>query len=172
MRTEEFKKKTEEQLRDMADDCFARLDSVQVTEKPGLLLQAQFYLSEIDKRHDEKIGRRDLILELIIIALIVGELVVGFVEGNNQATILSNLQKSSAATAAASQAQSEGLSKLVDSQTASLGSLSAMNAKLQESLQKTGDMSAAMQKQLAILRDEQIARQAELAKKPINSRII
>jgi hypothetical protein len=103
MRTEDFKKKTEDQLRDMADDCFGRLETVDVSERAGLLLQAQLYVNEIDKRYDAKIVRRDLILELVIIALILGELIVGVVEGKSQAKILGDLQKSAATTAAASE---------------------------------------------------------------------
>lgn len=71
------------------------------------LLESQFYMSEIDRRQaeierqeDRRITSRSHRMELIIIALIVGEIVIGifgiwlgFREGKEQAVILERIEK-------------------------------------------------------------------------------
>ena len=59
------------------------------------LLEAQFYMSELDRRHDGNIARRDFRMELVVIALIGLELVaasvgmlIGVRESNEQAKLL------------------------------------------------------------------------------------
>ena len=174
MRVGEFRKQTDAELLHMADQCFAKIDGTGGVGgaptpwelQPALLLQAQFYMNEVDRRHDASIVRRDFILELIIIFLIVAEIVFGIVEGNKQANILNLMNTSTAATATAMAdlrtAQQESLTQ----QTKSLESLNQMNDKLKTSVQETGNMAVATQKQLGILQSEQANRLAEQAKKP------
>jgi len=180
MRVEEFKKKTDDELLQTADDCFGLVEARGVQEEPAHLLKAQFYMNEVDRRHDAKIARRDFLMELIVIALILLEVIIGVggiaysvVEGNKQAEILDRMDKSTAATATAtrgvntsSQDQAAKLKTLADEQTKSLASLGQMNDKLQSSLRRTGRMVSAMEEQLKILKEEQAIRQAQLAKKP------
>jgi hypothetical protein len=83
----------------LADSCFAQMPERGSQEHAGLLLQAQFYMNEVARRHDSTIARRDLILELIIIGLIVAEIAFGIVEGNKQAAILDQMNASASATA-------------------------------------------------------------------------
>ena|SRR5712664_2493833 len=106
MRVEEFKKKTDDELVQMADDCFALLETRGVQEEPAHLQKAQFYMSEVDRRHDAKIARRDFRMELIVIALILLEVIIGIggtvfgiIEGNKQVAILDRMNRSTAATA-------------------------------------------------------------------------
>jgi hypothetical protein len=175
MRVQEFKDKSELELLQLADDCFAEMDSPQEWQerRTALLLQAQLYMNEVDRRHDARVARRDFRMELIVIGLIALELIVGvlgivfgIVEGNKQATILNHMDKSTGATAESSGIQASGVLDLAKQQERSLDSLRNMNDNLQASLQKTDQMSIAMRKQLEILREEQARRQAELAKKP------
>ena len=180
MRVEEFKKKTDDELLQMADDCFALVEARGVQEEPAHLLKAQFYMNEVDRRHDAKIARRDFLMELIVIGLIlfevilgIGGIVFGIVEGNKQAAILDRMNTSTAATATATQSvntssqdQAARLKALADEQSKSLDSLGEMNEKLQSSVKQTTSMVVAMQEQLKILKEEQANRQAQLAKKP------
>ena len=180
MRVKEFQEKNEAELFQLADECFAKLEERGVQEQPALLLQAQYYLQEVARRHDSKVARRDFRLELLVIALILLEVVIGIAgivygirEGNEQAVILSQMNASAAATAAtiadvkkASLDQAARLKALADEQTKSLDSLSQMNDKLRASVKQTSDMTVAMQEQLRILKEDQASRQAQLAKKP------
>src|SRR5262245_48454968 len=84
MTLEEFEQATERQLRSHANDCLSR------AEYP----EARFYMDEIARRHEAKIVRRDLVLELIIVALIAGEIAFGAWEGRKQAEILQHIQTS------------------------------------------------------------------------------
>jgi hypothetical protein len=164
----------------LADDCFADMDRSAPGQHPGHLLRAQFYMNEIDRRQshrarqqDISTARRDFVMELIVIALILAEVIFGIVEGNKQAQILNQMNTSTGATAAvmkdvktSSSEQAMHLKTLTDEQIKSLDSLKEMNEKLQFSVKKTADMAVAMQEQLGILKEEQAGRQAQLAKKP------
>jgi hypothetical protein len=99
MRVEEFEGLTKKQLRAKANECFDKIEGAGHEQTPALLLEAQFYLREIDRRHDSWIAWRDLILEAIIIALIAGEVWFGWREGEKQFKVLQNLGASSEATA-------------------------------------------------------------------------
>ncbi len=116
MTLEEFEKATEEDLRAEANACLAKAAQAGGGDKPHLYLEAQFYMSEMNRRQDTKIVRRDFILELVIIALIIVEILlaiegirVGIKEGTEQARlmgkqtdILSNLKDSFSAALDAS----------------------------------------------------------------------
>src|SRR5947207_273506 len=113
MTLEEFEQATEQDLRAEANACLARAVDAGSIDKSYHYLQAQFYMGEINRRRDARIVRRDLILELVIICLIILEIVIGTAgiyvsieEGAGQARvmgiqtdILSKLQQSSSATA-------------------------------------------------------------------------
>jgi hypothetical protein len=166
MRVEEFESTSKKQLRAKANERFARLDTAGGLDRPAILAEAQFYLREIDRRYESWISWRDLILEIVVIILIGLELYFGITEGNKQAMILNQVNSSTAATADTMKVLQKAQQALLDEQTKSLTSLTQMNEKLQTSVQKTGDMAAAMQEQLKILQEEQSSRLAEQAKKP------
>jgi hypothetical protein len=95
-----------------------------------MLLEAQFYIQERDRRHDSRIGLRDLILELVIIALIGWEVH----EGNKQFDLLKKMNDNTAATTAATgqlrQAQLDSLATLKDS----LQAMNEVNKSVQDEL--------------------------------------
>jgi hypothetical protein len=166
MRVEEFETTTKQQLRAKANECFARLDTAGALDRPGILAEAQFYLREIDRRYESWISLRDLILEIVVIILIGLELYFGITEGNKQAMILNQMNSSTTLTATTMKTLQQSQQDSLEEQKKSLDSLNQMNGKLQTSLQKTGDMTVAMQDQLKILQEEQSSRLAEQAKKP------
>src|ERR1700687_6169780 len=108
MTFEEYEKASKRVLRAQAKESFDQANqNASWGGAPTLLLQAQFYMQELDRRHDSLISLRDLILEIIVISLIGGEIWLGWRQGtdeallmNRQNKILANLDKSTAATAA------------------------------------------------------------------------
>jgi hypothetical protein len=166
MRVEEFENTSRKQLRQKANECFAKLDTAGSLDRPGILGEAQFWLQEIDRRYESRRSLRDLILEIVVIVLIGLELYFGITEGNKQAVILGQMNTSTAATAQTMKVLQKAQQDSLDEQKKSLTSLTQMNDKLQGSLQQTGDMAVAVRKQLAILQEEQNSRLAEQAKKP------
>jgi cell division protein FtsB len=187
MRAEELLETlTDEELKKRANGCFIQAEHTSLYQQVGpaerqrLLTEADFYLNALIWRSDARVSRRDFRMELIVIFLIllealigIGGIIFGIKEGNKQAAILDRMNTSTAATATAtqgvntsSQDQAAKLKTLADEQTKSLDSLTEMNEKLRASLKQTSDMTAAMQEQLKILKDDQASRQAQLAKKP------
>jgi hypothetical protein len=114
MTFEEYEKATPSVLRAQAEACFDRANNnPSWGGSPTLLLQAQFYMQELDRRDDNRVKRRDFWLEIAVIVLILGEIILS-VYGirlaikedkdedammSRQNTILSNLQTSTQATA-------------------------------------------------------------------------
>jgi hypothetical protein len=75
-------------------------------ERTKLLLEAQSYWAEIDRRDAARVSNRDFWLEIIVIGLILFEVCVDVwglrkegIEFGRQQTVLTNLEKSSEATA-------------------------------------------------------------------------
>jgi hypothetical protein len=154
LRVAELRKQSEEELLQMADECFVIMEDARGlphTHAP-LLLKAQFCLNEIDRRRnteiaqrdaeiarrDEEFARRSYKIEIWVIVLIglellvsVGGIVFGIVEGNKQAAILKHMDVSTAATASA-------LITLTDQPKKSLDSQAQMNQNLQQSIHETG----------------------------------
>jgi hypothetical protein len=84
------------------DEAFELADQ----KGPAYLMQAQFYMRELEHRRDSWVSTRDLILELLVIALIGWEIQMGYrgerLELQNfekEQAVFANLQASSAATA-------------------------------------------------------------------------
>jgi hypothetical protein len=162
MRVRELDSKSDDDLRQLADECFARMDVRGTDEASQHLNEAQFYLAVLRARHDDRIARRDLILEIVVIALILAEVLFGWWEGNQQAAILGDMKTSTAATATALQAQGDILRKVNDNtsatvtafgklQTAQDGSLAAQKQNLstsKDTLKSIGRMNAALDQEL------------------------
>ena len=130
MTVEEFEKATEKELRTKANECLVRAAGTGFLDRPGLLLEAKFYLDEIKQREDNKIVRRDLRLELVIIALIglelllgIGGIIVGGREATEQAGLLAKLQTSAEATTATI----DHLAKITDDMSKSVQTELALN---------------------------------------------
>jgi hypothetical protein len=139
MRINELDAKSDEQLRRLADESFASMEERGVVEAPQHLQTAQFYLSLLNRRHDDRVAKRDLRLEITVIVLIALEIIFGLFEGSKQADILSNMQTSTAATAKALQDQGVVLSKMNDNTSATVTAFAK--------LQKAQDDSLSAQKQ-------------------------
>jgi hypothetical protein len=103
MRFEEFEKAKLKDLKREAKNRFSEYKDP-ITggmDKPALLLEAQFYMTEMDRRHDNWIAWRDFVLEVVVIALIGIEIWVGVGQGkvvDQQTKILRDLLTSSSAT--------------------------------------------------------------------------
>jgi hypothetical protein len=103
MKTEEFENATEKNLRLKANECFERLAESGTHERPALLLEAKFYLDEIEHRKQDKVASRDFKMELLAIGLeIIVILLIGLelVDGSQQSKALEATAQSASATAA------------------------------------------------------------------------
>ncbi len=125
MNTADFEKATEIELRRKANECLNRLDDSGSHEKPSLLIEAQFYIGEIERRKQDKIANRDLFLELVVIVLIALELYFGITGGNQQLGVLQKLDTSSGETAAA-------LGTLAEEQKAMRATIEEVNRRVQD----------------------------------------
>jgi hypothetical protein len=93
----DFERAKKRDLKERANDCFRKYYDPNTggLDKPALLLEAQFYMNEMDRRHQTWIGWRDLVLEIAVIVLIGVEIWLG----SKQDAVLTQLQSSTAATA-------------------------------------------------------------------------
>jgi hypothetical protein len=97
MTIDEFEKAKRRDLKARANECLAKYEDAGGLDKPYLLLEAQLYMQELDRRHDSWISYRDLILEVVVILLIGWEIWFG----SKQDDVLTRLQESTAATTTA-----------------------------------------------------------------------
>src|SRR5437764_7667331 len=109
MHFEEFEKASMQELKREAKSCFGRYKDVNTggLDKPALLLEAQFYMNEMERRHDSWIALRDLLLEIVVILLIGWEIWMSYrgerlqtKDFDAESVVFQNLENSSAATAA------------------------------------------------------------------------
>lgn len=150
MKVEEFEKTTKVELRQKANECFDKSEVAGSLDRPGLLLEAKFYLDEIERREQAWITSRDFFLEIIIIVLIGLELYFGITGGNAQLDVLAKLNSSASETAASLKSLQEKQQAALDAQ--------------EQSLQRLGQMNSALRGQLQILAQEQARRLALPAK--------
>jgi hypothetical protein len=143
MNLEELSTMTDNELHARASAHLENMDSEagDDVEKQRHLSQAQFYLSELDRREQasersdsKRIARRDFWLEITVIVLIGAELVIalmGYREGDRQIAILGKLNQSSAATAATLTAVREAQEASLETQKHTLEDIADMNNELQ-----------------------------------------
>jgi hypothetical protein len=131
MKVEDFEKATEIDLREKANECFNRLHDSGSHEIPALLIEAQFYMDEIERRKQDKVAKRDFImewlaigLEIIVILLIVFELI----EGGEQSKALEAVANSESATAASVSSLQKEQEDTVRIQTETLHAIEKLNA--------------------------------------------
>jgi hypothetical protein len=161
MKAEEFTKATEDELRQKANECFDKLSTHGSTEKPALLIEAQFYIDEIERRKQDKIAARDYRLEKVVIFLeVIVIILIGLelLDGNKQLTVLDSLNTSADATARA-------MKSVQKAQEDALGTQ-------KETLHTIGQMNAAMQNQLELLSAEQRRQREAAARKPTARRTL
>jgi len=174
MKVTELDAKTDEQLRQLADESFASMEERGTAESLQHLQTAQFYLSLLNRRHDDRIAARDLRLEIIVIVLIALEIVFGLIEGSKQAGILSNMQTSTAATAGTLQLQGK-IFDTINSNTAKTVEAMEKLQEAQDNSLKTSNASLRANKQIAetltnqlkILKVEQDARLEQQSRRPV-----
>jgi hypothetical protein len=175
MNIDELSKMNENELYARANGHLESMDSDtgDDIEKERHLLQAQFYLAEIERRkqtregiESERIAVRDYKLELWVIGLIGAELllafvgiVVGWIEGSKQMDVLDKLNKSSAETAVTLTAVRQAQEASLDTQKHTLDNIVAVNDALQdemdlnftEALRYSGGMSGGDQERVDFL---------------------
>ena len=135
MKAKELKHASIDELEARADRCFDLAPSpadepprfLDSGDKIQLLLEAQFYLTTVARKHDDHIARRDLWLELAVIVLIFGEILLsiygiraGIREAKEQASVLSNIDRSTKDSADAMSQAKSSLAGLTDSQSSRL----------------------------------------------------
>jgi len=114
MTFEQFERASPEELKAQAKQCFDLINDAQIVNEfqVAKLLEAQFYMQELDRREDSRIAIRDFRLEVAVIALIFIEIILSVAgillaikQGNGedklmdkQNTILANLQNSTSDT--------------------------------------------------------------------------
>jgi len=136
MRAEELDNFSEGELLAKANGCFIQAENLDRqlarndSERLRLLLEAQFYLTAVTRKRDERVARRDFWMEVAVIALIGAEILLSIIfgilairEGREQAKVLDHMDQSASATADAMKAARDSLKLLADDQAKSLGIL-------------------------------------------------
>jgi hypothetical protein len=102
MRLKEIEKLKKKELKKRVDEAFEKADE----KGPAYLMEAQFYIRELEHRHDSWVSIRDLLLEIAVILLIGWEIWMGYrAEGLQtknfkvEKEVFDNLNASSSATA-------------------------------------------------------------------------
>jgi hypothetical protein len=130
-----------EDLRNAANQRLADLAIAGGLDQGSILSEAQFYIDEIERRAGEaerrkqsRIALRDFILELVVIALIGGELYFGITGGNQQLAVLQTLNTSADETAKTMKSLREEQDVALATQQQTLQMISLMNGALQTQL--------------------------------------
>ena len=186
MRAEELDNLTEERLQEKANICFIAAENTNIhlqggdAERLRLHLEAQFYLTAVARKRDDRVAQRDFRMEVAVIVLISVEIVIslafgflGLREGSKQAKVLErqakvleHMDQSAAHTASAMGEAKTALQMLTDQQKTSLDSQKLTNQNLQASLKQTRTMASTLQTQLGIFQKEQADKLAQLSRKP------
>jgi hypothetical protein len=100
-----IEKLNRKELKAAIEACFEHTSEVSPVDRLAVLQEAQFYMRELERRHDSWISFRDLFLEVVVVGLIGWEIWLGYKEMRTQATefsqesqILSNMENNSATT--------------------------------------------------------------------------
>ena len=73
MTFEQFEKSNSAELRSWAKSCFdksANCPPEEMVSRLSFMMEAQFYMQQLDQRRENWNGRRDLLLEIVVILLI------------------------------------------------------------------------------------------------------
>lgn len=149
----EFEQAAPTMLRDRARQCFdlashpRTLNEVQIAK----LLEAQFYMQELDRRSGGRIALRDLVLEIVVIVLIGVEIILAVKQGKDedilmdkQNGILTTLQKSTADNAASISALAIVTKAMSDATTASGKTLTSVSKGVQDQISIFYDPSVSL----------------------------
>lgn len=155
MNVEELSTLTVDDLRERANASLAGVSEMSAMERQHHLVEAQFYIDEIerraerqDRRETSRIATRDLILEIIVIVLIGVEIYIGWkaiqagnVDSDKQAGILSTLKQS--------------VDALNNSTAQTARETVALSNAQAQALETEKQTLSAMRNQLNILKDDQ-----------------
>jgi hypothetical protein len=146
MTFEEFEKADPRKLRELAMNNFDAAQYLVGELKTPYMLEAQFYMQELDRREGSRVALRDFRMEVCVIGLIGLEIVLAILgiwlaikQGNNddnlmkkQNVILTNLQTSTADTATAMKGLSDLTKAMSDNTSASARTLLSLRSTTQE----------------------------------------
>jgi len=150
---EAFEKATRKDLRERARECFEIAQDGRATPEMSIayLSEAQFYMSEMDRRSDSRIAWRDLVLEFVVIVLIGAEIALAVKQGKDedilmdkQNGILTSLQKSTADNASSITALAVVTKAMSDMTAASGKTLTSVDKGVQSQISLFYDPSMSM----------------------------
>jgi hypothetical protein len=125
---------SKKELKDAIQACFEYAPETTAVDRLAVLQEAQFYTRELERRSDSWVSWRDLFLEVVVIALIGWEIVMGYSQQKHQdqafekeKSIWEHMDTSTKATA--------------DTLTSLAGTTDAMNKALQKQLALFYDVS-------------------------------
>ena len=166
---EQFDKAKRSELRNLAKECFEKSQEEPIfsERKVSLLLEAQFYMTEMDRREGGRIALRDLLLEIVVILLIGGEIWLAIKQGREQGAfmskqngILTSLQQSTSDTASTL----KGLLTM----TVTMNQSASATATTLQSLQSTTEaMNKAVQAQLSLFYQPSVTATFDMGTKKI-----
>jgi hypothetical protein len=84
MKLEDYENWDKKKLRQMIDDCFEHAPEAEPVDRLAVLLEAQFYTRELERREDSWVSIRDFILEIVVIGLIGWEIILGYQQEKQQ----------------------------------------------------------------------------------------
>jgi ABC-type transport system involved in cytochrome bd biosynthesis fused ATPase/permease subunit len=134
------------ELRQKANECFGRLHDSGSHEIPALLIEAQFYMDEIERRKQDKVAKRDFMMELLAIGLeiiVILLIVLELVEGGKQSKALDAVANSANATAASVSSLQKEQEDTLRIQTETLHAIEKLNAARQTDPKSVGQKTAA-----------------------------
>jgi hypothetical protein len=149
MKAEGFANATEMELRQKANECFDKLESRGSAERPALLIEAQFYIDEIERREQGRIASRGYRLEKIVLGLeIIVVILIGLelIDGERQFRVLDALAKSATVTATNMISLQKAQEDAVSTQKETLRTIQQVNTAMQDQLKL---LSAEQKRQLS-----------------------
>src|SRR5216684_759772 len=140
------------ELRQKANGVLAQLEGEGVgkLDQGPLLSEAQFYIDEIERRNQLRTGRRDLILEIVVILLIGLELYFGIKGGNQQLAVLQKLNTSADQQLAVLQNLNTSASETARTMKSLREEQDIALTTQQQTLQMIVQMNSALQSQLGL----------------------
>jgi hypothetical protein len=106
VKLEDYENWDRKRLRHTINECFEHASNADPVDRLAVLLEAQVYTRELERRSDSRVSIRDFILEIVVIALIGWEIHMGYQQAwqQNQAfekenVIWEQMETSSKATA-------------------------------------------------------------------------
>jgi hypothetical protein len=84
VKLEDYENWNKKKLRQIINACFEHAPDAEPVDRLAVLLEAQFYTREMERRSDSWISRRDFFLEIVVILLIGWEVLMGYKQDHLQ----------------------------------------------------------------------------------------